>query len=608
MRLHVFPTDFLIEPDRGLDGPVLRIDRATAALSRPGREELDALDFSLAHSSFIYGVVGVARLLAGRYLVCITGAEVAARLPGGHVVRRLTAASVIPYALAPAAGLDAGARDDEERYLEMLHAVLGCNGFHFCATWDLTNSLQRLSEPGCEADPRFAWNRFLQRELVDGGFREWATPLVQAFVAAHQVELHGHQVTLAVISRRSCRRAGKRYTTRGLDLDGNAANFAETEQLLYTAGSGGDDSWRVFSYLQTRGSVAVVWRQLVTLKYMPTPEFSSAPEAQAATRRHFDEQLRLYGRQTLVSLVNHKGKELTVEQAYSRAVDSLRNPDLRFVSFDFHKECSKMRYGNLSKLVAQVADEFGAQGYFAGVLASSGAAVACERRQKGVFRTNCMDCLDRTNVVQGLFARRVLEEQLREAGVLGDWQRAPGFGSPEFEHLYKQVWADNADAMSMQYTGTGAQKTDYTRTGKRTKVGAAQDLQKSVSRYVQNNFYDGSYQDALDLFLGRFVPDRARPSPLDALRDAKRPKLSRFAGQVALLLAVALLVWFLAGPAFGVPTPGGRALAWLYFMALPVLVFKLAERRGRSFVVVPLLRDPNPDVYGDPGGSRKKSD
>lgn len=35
-----------------------------------------------------------------------------------------------------------------------------------------------------------------------------------------------------------------------------------------------------------------------------------------------------------------------------------------------------------------------------------------KRRQEGVFRTNCIDCLDRTNVVQGLFAKHVLHDQL----------------------------------------------------------------------------------------------------------------------------------------------------------------------------------------------------
>ena len=32
--------------------------------------------------------------------------------------------------------------------------------------------------------------------------------------------------------------------------------------------------------------------------------------------------------------------------------------------------------------------------------------------QQGSFRTNCIDCLDRTNVVQGLLGKRILHIQL----------------------------------------------------------------------------------------------------------------------------------------------------------------------------------------------------
>ena len=33
--------------------------------------------------------------------------------------------------------------------------------------------------------------------------------------------------------------------------------------------------------------------------------------------------------------------------------------------------------------------------------------------QQGIFRTNCIDCLDRTNVVQSMLARRSLQDQLQ---------------------------------------------------------------------------------------------------------------------------------------------------------------------------------------------------
>lgn len=32
--------------------------------------------------------------------------------------------------------------------------------------------------------------------------------------------------------------------------------------------------------------------------------------------------------------------------------------------------------------------------------------------QRGVFRVNCMDCLDRTNVVQAALARHIMEQQV----------------------------------------------------------------------------------------------------------------------------------------------------------------------------------------------------
>ena len=39
-------------------------------------------------------------------------------------------------------------------------------------------------------------------------------------------------------------------------------------------------------------------------------------------------------------------------------------------------------------------------------------------RQSGVIRTNCVDCLDRTNVVQGLLARKALEAACRSLELL----------------------------------------------------------------------------------------------------------------------------------------------------------------------------------------------
>jgi hypothetical protein len=116
-----------------------------------------------------------------------------------------------------------------------------------------------------------------------------------------------------------------------------------------------------------------------------------------------------------------------------------------------------------------------------------------------------MDCLDRTNVVQGVFSRFVAHEQLQQLNLIPKpvntrSQRSAFEKFPDLlENVFREGWTDNADVMSYLYTGTPALKTDFTRTGKRTYKGAMNDGINSVTRYFINNFTDGYYHDCLDL-------------------------------------------------------------------------------------------------------------
>lgn len=67
-----------------------------------------------------------------------------------------------------------------------------------------------------------------------------------------------------------------------------------------------------------------------------------------------------------------------------------------------------MRWDRLSILVNRVAHEQDNLKYF--LLGSDGKLLIS---QKGLFRTNCIDCLDRTNVVQSLLGRRMLTIMLQ---------------------------------------------------------------------------------------------------------------------------------------------------------------------------------------------------
>ena len=79
----------------------------------------------------------------------------------------------------------------------------------------------------------------------------------------------------------------------------------------------------------------------------------------------------------------------------------------------------------------------------------------------------------------------------------------------DFVSIFNNMWSDNADQMSLFYSSSYSLKTDYTRyflinelfirTGKRTMIGAVKDGVNSVIRYFNNNFYDGYFEDCLNL-------------------------------------------------------------------------------------------------------------
>lgn len=115
------------------------------------------------------------------------------------------------------------------------------------------------------------------------------------------------------------------------------------------------------------------------------------------------------------------------------------------------------------------------------------------RRQRCVIRTNCKDCLDRTNVVQTRIAWRVLELQLRALDLLPATSSLEGF--VELGTVFKAAWANNGDDLSIQYAGSGSLKSNLTRTGQSTIMGLLEDGKKSVTRFYMNNFRDSARYD-----------------------------------------------------------------------------------------------------------------
>lgn len=85
------------------------------------------------------------------------------------------------------------------------------------------------------------------------GFMETLTiPHSSSFSSSKKV---GVPATLTLISRLSCKKAGTRFNARGIDDEGNVANFVETEVVIWDPAGGSAGSGLGFSYCQVRGSV-----------------------------------------------------------------------------------------------------------------------------------------------------------------------------------------------------------------------------------------------------------------------------------------------------------------------------------------------------------------
>jgi hypothetical protein len=309
-------------------------------------------------------------------------------------------------------------------------------------------------------------------------------------LANHNGETESYLLTL--ISRRSVKRSGLRYLRRGLDDEGNCANAVETEQIL--SAPDWSLSRRIRSFVQIRASIPLYFSQSpYSLK--PTPMLhQSGPKNEAAMKRHFQDLKRRYGGVQIACLIDKHGPENIIGVPLEKTVRSLQESnqleDVQFEWFDFHAECRGMKFENVSKLVDKL--EGTVKKFGETVISKDG----IESSQSGVVRTNCMDCLDRTNVAMSAFGQYMLQKDLAREGFVIDLLH------DETTTWFNTLWADNGDAISRLYASTAALKGDFTRTRRRNYRGALNDFSLTLTRYYNNMVNDYFSQAVIDFLLG----------------------------------------------------------------------------------------------------------
>ena len=478
------------------------------------------------------------------------------------------------------------------KILQTTKMYFSSGNFFFSYDYDISHGIGQQQPSSSVAlfkqfDPLFFWNQHIISPFIDAGQHSFVLPVMQGFVGQrpftiktadgqssslvvdpsatpddiqlqswHEKQKEESQSTteasseapapdasladgkdflLTLISRRSIKRAGLRYLRRGTDDEGCTANSVETEQIL-SVPTFSTTQDKIFSFTQNRGSIPLFFSQSpYSLKPQVSTWGSFETNAQAF-KKHFLDLSSRYGDIYCDSLIDKHGTEAKIGELYEQHAKALnenggidgKGKQLGFEWFDFHNVCRGMRFENVSKLMDSIEPFMTSSGW----VEISDDQV--QRKQAGVLRTNCMDCLDRTNVVQSACARTALESQLSMGSYNIDLQNDPSTS------WFNTLWADNGDAISRQYAGTAALKGDFTRTRKRQITGALTDFGLTLTRYYNNIVNDYFAQAVIDYLLGRatdtifaeFEADMKSSDYFIDVRKVRQQAIERSAGIV----------------------------------------------------------------------------
>ncbi|GAB5587403.1 phosphatidylinositol-3 [Umbelopsis nana] len=498
----------------------------------------------------IHGIIGFIKFTQGWYMLFITRRSQVA-LVGGHYIYHIDETKLVPIGLP----VKYDKNSEEARYIAIFQNVDMTKNFYFSYTYDLTNTLQvnmtrppytelqgdsKMTDPHNGYNLMFVWNH----HLLKSGFSSvstqssWVLPMIYGFVDQAKISVLGRNIFVTLIARRSRHFAGARFLKRGANDKGYVANDVETEQIVCematTSFHLGDTLFnnpRYTSYVQHRGSIPLFWSQDTTnMSPKPKIELNLVDPFFSSAALHFDNLFQRYGAPCIVlNLIKQKEKtkrESILGKEFSEAIQYLNQflPDdkkIKYIAWDMSR-ASKSQDQDVIRYLEDVAKEtMEATGFFhsgtkrpteldeeASRLDSNYKYRHIISRQHGVLRTNCIDCLDRTNAAQFLMGKCALGHQLYALGIVAT-------PNVEFDtdvvNIFTEMYHDHGDTIALQYGGSHLVNTMETYRKINQWTSHSRDMIEAIRRYYTNAFVDAEKQDAINLFLGNYVPEEGKP-------------------------------------------------------------------------------------------------
>ena len=331
-------------------------------------------------------------------------------------------------------------------------------------------------------------------------------PIICGYVGMYETIIGEKRFQFILITRRSQNYAGTRYNTRGINDEGNVANFCESEQIIIY------DSKILCSFCQLRGSVPIFFEQI---GFTAATDITRSKSLTIdAFTRHLDEIRKDYKLIYFINLLNQKkSTEAPIIGEFEKQIRYRKdNNKFRYIYFDMQNECQKDNYSRIDNLINTISPTMQLFGFFSCNIETN----KIYSLQVGTMRTNCLDCLDRTNVVQTRISWKILETMFNFlkidkkiiSEIFNQEEYFFSVGNNEFKENFKDIWAKNGDKISIQYSGTASTITTVTKTGGHNLKGFIQHSIATVSRLYQGNFEDDFKQQCFDIFLQKNINEK----------------------------------------------------------------------------------------------------
>ncbi|CAN4115571.1 unnamed protein product [Withania somnifera] len=515
--------------------------------------------------SCCYGIIGFIKFLGPYYFLVITERKKIGRICG-HAVYTITKSEMFPVPYSTVLS-DMAYSKDENRYKKLLRMRDLTKDYFFSYSYHIMLSFQKNlsnSETGLALyETMFVWNEFLTRGIHNQLQNTlWTVALVYGFFKQVTLTISAQDFILTLIARRSRHYAGTRYLKRGVNEKGWVANDVETEQIVFEDVPEGSP-FGVTAVVQNRGSIPLFWSQETSrLNIQPDIILYRKDFKFEATKLHFEDLVQRYGNPiiilNLIKTCEKRPREMILRAEFANAIEFI-NKDLpederlRFLHWDINKhprvKATKalIRLGEVAANALELTDLLHCQ-----LIPTSRteellklSSISCGNRgghvkkelyemdvemdnecddlsgayyvklssvQKGVLRTNCVDCLDRTNVGQYAYGLVALAHQLHALGFVDAGNINNDSHSP-IAHDLMRIYEEMGDTLSLQYGGSAAHNKIFSEMRGQWKATVrSQEFFRMLHRFYSNAYTDPEKQDAINVFLGHFQPQEGRPA------------------------------------------------------------------------------------------------